>query len=201
MEVVVVDECVQKSLVEKSPAPRPVRLMIATAVDGYWNLAEIFENELRVRGVPAAYGQQCLVSITKPQQISDKDINILYNACDIGLNTCEGEGFGLCQIEHAAVGHPQVAQSIGGLQDFLADSHSTLITPKWNYYIDKHRDGIGGIAEVSDPAEFAEAMWTYYTDTSLCEAHGKAARRYILHNYRWPDICHNLHNVIKTIAA
>ena len=193
-------ELTQKALIDKEPAPRPVRLMIATTIDGYWNLAEVFENELRVRGVPTEYGQQCLISINKPQQISDKDINILYNACDIGLNTCEGEGFGLCQIEHAAVGHPQVSPSIGGLQDFLEDTHSKLVKPKWNYYIDKHRDGIGGIAEVSDPADFADAMWHYYVNQDLCENHGKAARKYILQNYRWSDICDNLYNIIKTIA-
>lgn len=192
-------ELTKKALIDKEPTPRPVRLMIATAVDGYWNLPEVFENELRLRGVPMEYGQRCLVSINKPQQLSDKDINILYNTCDIGLNTCEGEGFGLCQIEHAAVGHPQVAPSIGGLQDFLEDSHSKLVKAKWNYYIDKHRDGIGGIAEVSDPADYADAMWHYYINPSLCEDHGKAARKYILQHYRWSNICDNLYNIITTI--
>lgn len=32
--------------------------------------------------------------------MSDEMLNYLYNACDIGINTCGGEGFGLCNLEH-----------------------------------------------------------------------------------------------------
>ena len=182
-----------------TPPPRPVRLMIATAIDGFWHLGEVFENELRMKGVPVEYGQNCLISLTKPQQMSDRDINILYNACDVGLNTCEGEGFGLCQIEHAAVGHPQVCPKIGGLQDFLTENHSKLIDARWSYYIDKHRDGIGGIAQVGDHMEYANALWEYYTDKQLYEKHAKAARQYILQHYKWTDVVENFHNIIHNI--
>lgn len=183
------------------PPPRPVRLLIATQADGSWNLSELFENELRMLGVPLDFGQPCLITLVRPQQMSDKDINILYNACDIGLNTCEGEGFGLCQIEHAAVGYPQVAPRIGGLQDFLTKDHSRLIEPKWRYYIDKQRDGIGGIAEVGDVNDYADAIWEYYTNTKLYEKHAKAARKYILQHYRWPDVVDNFYNIIKNLST
>ena len=133
--------------------------------------------------------------------MSDRDINILYNACDVGINTCEGEGFGLCQIEHAAVGHPQVCPKIGGLQDFLTDNHSKLIDAKWSYYIDKHRDGIGGIAQVGDHAEYASALWDYYKNKSLYEKHAKAARKYILQHYKWPDVVDNFYNIIMNIKT
>jgi glycosyltransferase involved in cell wall biosynthesis len=191
----------QKAKRDNLTLPRPVKLMIATTLDGYWNLGEVFENELREHGVPIEYGQSCLITLTKPQQMSDRDINILYNACDVGLNTCEGEGFGLCQIEHAAVAHPQIAPRIGGLQDFLADTHSCLIEPKWKYYIDKHRDGIGGIAEVGDPKDYANAIWKYYIDQKLFNKHAIAARKYILRHYRWTDVVDNFYSIIKTTSA
>ncbi|WP_341840516.1 glycosyltransferase family 4 protein [Chitinophaga caseinilytica] len=35
-------------------------------------------------------------------------LNLLYNACDVGLNTAMGEGWGLVSMEHAATGAPQV---------------------------------------------------------------------------------------------
>lgn len=194
-------ELATKATRDGKPAPRPVRLMIATAIDGFWNLGEVYENELRMKGVPAPYGQACLISLTKPQQMSDRDINILYNACDVGINTCEGEGFGLCQIEHAAVGHPQVCPKIGGLQDFLTENHSKLIDAKWSYYIDKHRDGIGGIAQVGDHAEYAEALWDYYSNKALYEKHAKAARKYILQHYKWPDVVDNFYNIIMNIKS
>jgi glycosyltransferase involved in cell wall biosynthesis len=40
--------------------------------------------------------------------VSDDDLNLLYNACDVGINTAMGEGWGLVSFEHAATGAPQV---------------------------------------------------------------------------------------------
>ncbi|WP_235297961.1 glycosyltransferase family 4 protein [Portibacter marinus] len=39
---------------------------------------------------------------------SNADLNILYNACDIGVNSSYGEGWGLISFEHAATGIPQI---------------------------------------------------------------------------------------------
>ena len=118
---------VQKNDDKNKKHIRPIRLVIATMIDGSWNLMEILEHELNLRNVPIQFGKECVVAIAKPQQLSDRDINILYNACDIGLNTAEGEGFGLCASEHAAIGCPQVAQKIGGMQEFLNDKNSIVI--------------------------------------------------------------------------
>jgi D-inositol-3-phosphate glycosyltransferase len=38
----------------------------------------------------------------------DDDLNLLYNACDAGINTAMGEGWGLVSFEHAAAGAAQV---------------------------------------------------------------------------------------------
>lgn len=176
-------------------------LMIGTQIQGFWELLEIYEHELKKRGIDMEEGKQYIVAMPKPQQMSDRDINILYNACDIGLNTCEGEGFGLCQFEHAAVGCPQVCANIGGFKEFLHKGNSKLVEPKWNYYIDKQRDGIGGFAEVGDPKDFADAIWDYYQYPELVSIHGKVARREILTNYRWETMVNHFHRVIHTIAA
>jgi len=40
--------------------------------------------------------------------VSDEELDLLYNACDLGLNTSMGEGWGLVSFEHAAAGAPQV---------------------------------------------------------------------------------------------
>ena len=178
---------------------RPVRLMVGTMMTGYWDIMEVFEHELRMRDVPFDFAKSCIIALSKPQQMSDRDINILYNACDIGLNTCEGEGWGLCQSEHAAVGCPQVAPRIGGLQEFLHNGISQLVEHKWSYYIDRQRDGIGGIAQVGDPSDYADAMWKYYTNPKLVEQHGQKARKHILSNYRWETVVNHFHRVIQNI--
>jgi glycosyltransferase involved in cell wall biosynthesis len=42
------------------------------------------------------------------EELDDRGLNLLYNACDVGLNTSVGEGWGLVSFEHAATGAPQV---------------------------------------------------------------------------------------------
>jgi glycosyltransferase involved in cell wall biosynthesis len=41
-------------------------------------------------------------------EVSVENLNLLYNACDIGVNTAMGEGWGLVSFEHAATGAPQI---------------------------------------------------------------------------------------------
>jgi D-inositol-3-phosphate glycosyltransferase len=40
--------------------------------------------------------------------LNDETLNLLYNACEVGLNTSMGEGWGLISFEHAATGAAQV---------------------------------------------------------------------------------------------
>jgi glycosyltransferase involved in cell wall biosynthesis len=40
--------------------------------------------------------------------VTDEHLNLIYNACDAGLNTSTGEGWGLVAFEHAATGAPQI---------------------------------------------------------------------------------------------
>lgn len=39
---------------------------------------------------------------------SNEELNLIYNACDVGLNTSVGEGWGLVAFEHAATGAAQI---------------------------------------------------------------------------------------------
>jgi glycosyltransferase involved in cell wall biosynthesis len=40
--------------------------------------------------------------------VPDEYLNVIYNACDVGLNTATGEGWGLVAFEHAATGAAQI---------------------------------------------------------------------------------------------
>lgn len=192
------------AIVEKhiqSKNTRPIKLLIATMPNGYWDLLEIYENELRKRGISMEVGKNYIIQHARPQQMSDREINILYNACDIGLNTCEGEGFGLCQFEHLAVKCPQVAPNIGGFREFLNPGNSILVDPKWSYYIDKERDGIGGYAEIGDLADYVAGIWKYYTNPSLIRTHGERGRKEIIQNYSWPVLIDHFRKTLFKIAG
>jgi glycosyltransferase involved in cell wall biosynthesis len=177
----------------------PIKLMIATAVQGAWNLIEIYERELKKRNITLEEGLKHLIIIDNPQRITDEETNILYNVADIGINTCDGEGFGLCQFEEAAIGIPQIVPRIGGFTDYFDDDCATLIDPKIAYYVDNTRDNVCGEALLCDYTDFVEGIETYYLHQDVKESHGKAARKKIVENYSWETIGSKFVQVMKSM--
>jgi glycosyltransferase involved in cell wall biosynthesis len=179
---------------------RPVKLVIGTSMDSYWDLMDIVETEVKFRNVPLEYVKNTIISLNSPQQLSDRDINILYNACDVGLNTADGEGFGLCGFEGLAIGKAQISSYVGGMREFLNDNIAILVHPKLNIYLENRNNntsGIGGISELCDPHDFAEAFWKYLSSPELMQKHATRGRQHIMTNYRWEDLVKYLHsNVI-----
>jgi len=151
---------------------------------------------VKFRDVPLDYVLKTIVTVQAPQALSDRDINILYNACDIGVNSADGEGFGLCGFEGLALGKAQVSAYVGGMREFLNDNISILIKPKINIYLDCKSNGIGGVAELTDPHEYAEAFWKYFSSPELVEKHGYRGRQHILTNYKWENMIDYLYNRI-----
>ncbi|HNG29074.1 MAG TPA: glycosyltransferase [Blastocatellia bacterium] len=46
--------------------------------------------------------------------VSERQLNLIYNACDVGINTAGGEGWGLACFEHAATGAAQIVPRHSG---------------------------------------------------------------------------------------
>lgn len=57
-----------------------------------------------------------------PGPIADEELNRLYNACALGVNTALGEGFGLVSFEHAATGVPQVVPDHAAMAELWGDA-------------------------------------------------------------------------------
>lgn len=196
------DICLQAfAEIVKLHQEKPVKLLIATALQGAWNLIDVFERELKKRNLTLEDGMKHIIIIDNPQQLTDEEINILYNLADIGVNTCDGEGFGLCNFQQAAIGIPQVVPAIGGFLDFFNDQNSQMIEPAVHLYIESSRDGVGGESQVCDYKHFVEALNKYITDPELLKHHGTNARASINKNYKWEDLGDKLHNIIRTVCA
>ena len=109
----------------------PLHLLMVTAVDpqkgAYYDIQRIFADQLmRAKLDPTVYGKRmAIVDTAPPNTLNDDGINQIYNMSDIGINTSDGEGFGLCQLEHLYTGAPQVVTDIGAYRSFLpADTTS-----------------------------------------------------------------------------
>ena len=48
-------------------------------------------------------------------------LNLVYNACDVGVNTCIGEGWGLVNFEHAATATAQVVPDHTSLKEIFSE--------------------------------------------------------------------------------
>ena len=62
-------------------------------------------------------------------------LNKIYNSCDVGINTADGEGWGLVSFEHASCRKPQVVPNHTACKDIwekagLLIKVSTWITDK-----------------------------------------------------------------------
>lgn len=56
------------------------------------------------------------------RRLSDEELNGLYNACQIGINTATGEGWGLIAFEHAATGAAQLLPDSSACAELWQDS-------------------------------------------------------------------------------
>lgn len=195
------DKCMQAfaEVLAREPSSR-IRLVVATDVLGAFDVMEIFERELGKWGIPLATGMRHMVQLKTPHAMSDGDVNAMYSAADIGLNTCDGEGFGLCNFEHAAVGIPQVVPAIGGFLDFFDEGNAILVQPRTTFYLESGHDAVGGEAQMCDQSDFADAILRYFHDPDLRQRHGQESRRRILRDYRWTDIASRFREILNDVA-
>lgn len=94
-----------------------------------WNVPALLEREMQQLGVNT--NQKVLYQLTdKPyphNMVSKEKLNILYNAVDIGINTCQGEGWGLVNTEHAVCGVPQIVPNHSSLGELFSDGKGVLM--------------------------------------------------------------------------
>jgi glycosyltransferase involved in cell wall biosynthesis len=95
----------------------------------YYDVQRVFQEEVKLAGLDlqTVAKQFMLIDTSPPQLLDDSAINQLYNVSDIGMNTSDGEGFGLCQLEHMYTGAPQLVTDVGTYKTFLPEEVATYI--------------------------------------------------------------------------
>jgi len=172
-------------LIAKYPT-KPVFLMCICdkGEKGGWWLFELFQRELRLRGVSVdQFGNRLMIS-SQDMVFKDEDINAFYNIADAGVNAADGEGWGLCNFEQMGVGVPQVVPNIGGFKEFCRPDNSVLVEAKHRYYLPMVYSPVGGEAYAVDPHELCLGMEEYVLDSAKKLAHGEAAKKTVL-GYTW----------------
>jgi D-inositol-3-phosphate glycosyltransferase len=110
--------------------------------------------------------------------VTDEHLNLIYNACDVGLNTAGAEGWGLVAFEHAATGAAQVVPAHGACAELWRDR--ALLVPV--------EPGPRGARLVS-PAGVADALGRLHDDRRLLDELSARASEYARsQHFSWPAI-------------
>jgi glycosyltransferase involved in cell wall biosynthesis len=126
-------------LLKRNPE-KPYYLMMATNINpqtgAFYDIQRIFMEELKLMNLDfQSFARRLLMIDTSPPNLlSDEAINQLYNVAEIGINTSDGEGFGLCQLEHMYTGSPQVVTDVGSYQTFLNSEVAEFIPSNGRSY-------------------------------------------------------------------
>lgn len=192
------DLCVMAfALFLKNTNAQNVYLFFPNIRDNKLDIIKIFEHSLKKYKLSSSYKQNLKFIENVNKVLTDDEINVIYNACDIGINTCEAEGFGLCNYEHASLGKPQILSGVGGLLDFFNNDNSIICKPKLTIYTDNGGD-IFGNSEIIDIEDVAKAMEIYYTSKKKREDHSKKCLE-IKDKYNWQKETNNLVKELKHI--
>jgi glycosyltransferase involved in cell wall biosynthesis len=176
-------------LVAKQPT-KPVFLLCICdkGEKGGWWLVEIWLRELKLRGLPVEKFANRLMISDREMSFRDEEINIFYNAADVGVATPDGEGWGLCNFEQMGVGVPQIVPDIGGFKEYCNADNSMLVKPKYRMYHPTAFCSVGGEAEIVDPHDVCIAMEEYLMDSEKRRKHGEEARKTVL-GYTYERAC------------
>jgi len=108
-----------------------VYLVMLTNLSGFYDIGRIYFWLLQKYNLDESkYSSRLKIVDSHSITIDDATINQFYTQCDIGVNTSEGEGFGLTVIEHLSYGKPQVITDLDCYKDFIANDDAVEFVPR-----------------------------------------------------------------------
>jgi D-inositol-3-phosphate glycosyltransferase len=116
--------------------------------------------------------------------VDDDALNLLYNACDVGINTSMGEGWGLVSLEHGGTGAAQIVPDHSACAE-LWRGRGELIAPARSYVPEF---SVLELSEVS-AAGVGAALQNLYGDPHRRQQLAQAAYQAAINpDYSWDSI-------------
>jgi len=142
---------------------------------GAYDILELAQTFGKINKIPSdkmhILLNNCILTPGK-DHISDEKMNELYNACDVGVNTCCGEGFGLCNTEHQMLGKPQILTELDNFKEFFSKDWCRMLPVRSRIYNTKEIDMAGGLLEFCVAPDLADALDFYYKNPDIANDHG-----------------------------
>ena len=150
--------------------------------EGCYQIDKLIECFSKIHGLtPSEYDILVNNSILRlaTDSASDETIHQLYQSCDVGINTCGGEGYGLCNIEHQLYGKPQIVTGIKNFYEFFSPISTYFIQPRARMWITKSLDHVGGLLEIPSADDLAEGLQFYYDNPGVRLDHGVRGKKFL----------------------
>jgi len=128
--------------------------------------------------------------------VSDETLNLIYNACDVGINTSQGEGWGLVSFEQGVCGVPQIVPNSAATAEIYPDD--TVLKIDISHY-DPYPQMLTEGAVVS-LEHTVQCLNTYYYDIELRKQHGENLRNLILQpRFDWENVAAEFAEVFRGV--
>jgi len=119
---------------------------------------------------------------SKPFYLTDGEVNNIYNAGDVGLNTGYGEGFGLTPMEHIYFNRPQIVSGAESSKEVIG-KFAHIVEPILIKQVDNIDTHCGDLV-YTDYMDFTDKLEYCYTHQDDVPN----AREYIKNEYRWENV-------------
>ena len=126
-------------------------------------------------------GKLLLPAADEHPTVSSHQLNLIYNACDVGLNTSVGEGWGLVSCEHAMTGAAQIVPNHSACKELWTDAACLLPIHKKSYVCGLLEGGI------VTPAAVAGALEYLYTSQTVRKELGNLGTQR-MQQFSWQSI-------------
>ena len=131
--------------------------------------------------------------------VSDDRLNMIYNACDVGINTSMGEGWGLTNFEHAATKRTQIVPRHSACEEIWKDS-AIFIETIADFTYDRI-DTLARIPDFNSIVASLEAAYEMWSGGTLKEYDEKAYEVVTRPEYNWKNIARTFDEVFTKVLT
>ncbi len=158
--------------------------------DQGWDVMNLFGRQMRRYGLDPNNRIIMTTNNPSPPAVPVELLNIIYNACDVGVNTCKGEGHGLVNHEHAACHVPQVVPNHTSCKEIFEGAGLLIDNAFMDVDMNYNRD-----MPIPSTKHFVEHLNTLYNDESCRKQVAQACYdRATDPKYQWVQIAQQFEN-------
>lgn len=169
-----------------------------SAKDLGWDVIPLFKKEMLALGLDdhkrLVMTSENINYIAAPP---DEVLNRIYNACDVGINTADGEGWGLVSFEHASCRKPQIVPNHTVCADIWDEAGMLADISTW--VIDKDLGVERGLVDIDHMVSLLNEL--YYNQNTYKEVADCCYAITQRKEYRWEHIALGFSKAVEDLLA